>query len=82
MKHTLLLFILLSGVTLPIISSENIPISNIPQTSPSCTIFTIAIDDTVFFGNNEDWYEQEFFGISRHKISPLLEERDQSMVQS
>ncbi|MFQ6125601.1 MAG: carcinine hydrolase/isopenicillin-N N-acyltransferase family protein [Candidatus Heimdallarchaeota archaeon] len=59
MKHILLLFILLSSITMPTISSENIPISNMPETSPSCTIFTIAIGDTVFFGNNEDYRQRE-----------------------
>ncbi len=60
MKHILLLSILLSSISMvPTISSENISLSNVLITSPSCTIFTVAIGDTVLFGNNEDWYEQE-----------------------
>jgi hypothetical protein len=53
-----LLFILLSSITIPNISNENILILNIPQTSPSCTIFTISVGDTVFYGNNEDWRQE------------------------
>jgi hypothetical protein len=34
-----------------------------PQTSPSCTIFTISIGNTVFYGNNEDWRKQYFSKI-------------------
>ncbi|MFX1536319.1 MAG: carcinine hydrolase/isopenicillin-N N-acyltransferase family protein [Promethearchaeota archaeon] len=49
----------LSSINIPTISSENTPISKTLTTSPSCTIFTIAIGDTVFFGNNEDWRQQE-----------------------
>jgi len=39
-------------------SSENVPKSSVLHTSPSCTIFTIAIGDTVFYGNNEDWRQE------------------------
>jgi len=55
MKHILLLLILLLNITIPTTNSEKKPISNGLQTSPSCTIFTISIGDTVFYGNNEDW---------------------------
>ncbi len=52
---TLLIFILLLSNTIPTINSDNSPKLNGLQTSPSCTIFTVAIGDTVFYGNNEDW---------------------------
>lgn len=59
MKHVLLLFILSSSITIPAISSETPPMSPMLNTSPSCTIFTVAIGDTVFYGNNEDWRTHE-----------------------
>ena len=59
MKHVLILFILSSSITMPAICSENPPMSSMLNTSPSCTIFTVAIGDTVFYGNNEDWRTHE-----------------------
>ncbi len=59
MKHILIFFIISSSITIPIYSSGNIAISDMEKITPSCTIFTVAVGDTVFFGNNEDWYEQE-----------------------
>ncbi|MFX1538413.1 MAG: hypothetical protein ACFFDI_29835 [Promethearchaeota archaeon] len=56
-EQILLIFILSSSITLTTISSENIPISNILKTSPSCTIFTVSIGNTVLFGNNEDYLQ-------------------------
>jgi len=59
LEHMLLLFILLSSITIPSLSSENFTISNMHEISPSCTIFTVAIGDKVFYGNNEDWRQQD-----------------------
>ncbi len=63
-KYFLLLFILLSNVIIPTICFENVSISNSLQTSPSCTIFTVSIGDTVFYGNNED-YRKEYLSRLR-----------------
>jgi hypothetical protein len=73
----ILFFTLLSSITIPTISSENITISTMAKTSPSCTIFTVAIGDTVFFGNNEDYLQQELrlWFIPSQSISVIGGER-------
>jgi len=61
-KNIFLIFILLSSIIIPAtISSGNVPVSKTLTTSPSCTIFSIALNDTVFFGNNEDYYEKKLY---------------------
>jgi hypothetical protein len=61
-KNIFLIFILLSSIIIPTtISSGNIPVSKTLITSSSCTIFSIALNDTVFFGNNEDYYEKKLY---------------------
>ncbi|MFX1517817.1 MAG: carcinine hydrolase/isopenicillin-N N-acyltransferase family protein [Promethearchaeota archaeon] len=59
MKNILSLFILISSITIPTICAGNSPITNVLNVSPSCTIFTIAIGNTVLFGNNEDYLQRE-----------------------
>ena len=73
-KKIILILILLSSLTIPAISSTNVPISKSLVTSSSCTIFTIAIGDTAFFGNNEDWYEQDLhiWYVPSQEISTYL----------
>jgi len=73
MKHILILFILSSSITIPATNSENLPISPMLNTSPSCTIFTVAIGDTVFYGNNEDWrtHELGLWYVPSQNISTL-----------
>jgi len=51
--------LILSTLLLLNISSVIMVEANVTNISPSCTIFTVAIGDTVFFGNNEDWYTQK-----------------------
>ena len=75
--HMLLLFILLSSITIPSLSTENFTILNNVEISPSCTIFTVAIGDKVFYGNNEDWRTQELclWFIPAQNISTMGGER-------
>jgi hypothetical protein len=61
MKRFLPLFILFSSLTISTISADNTPIPNITKISPSCTIFTISIGNTVLFGNNEDYLQRELY---------------------
>jgi hypothetical protein len=79
----LLLFILLLSIVIPTISSENTPPSKMSTINPSCTIFTMAIGDKVFYGNNEDWRQQELrlWYIPAQNISTMGGERS-FMVQS
>ncbi len=48
-----------------------------PEISPSCTIFTVAIGDKVFYGNNEDWRQQELrlWYIPAQNVSTMEGER-------
>ncbi len=56
-KNLCYIFILISSlIFVPPVLSENIadiPVDN--HIASSCTIFTVAIGDTVYFGNNEDY---------------------------
>jgi hypothetical protein len=53
--------ILLSSIFIQSSISANIPISKSMTNSPSCSIFSISINDTSFFGNNEDYYERKLY---------------------
>lgn len=57
----LLLLIALSSITIPNISCEIISKIDLTIIGPSCTIFTVAVGDTVFFGNNEDYLQRELY---------------------
>ena len=50
--------LLLSTLLIPNISSVIVVETDMANINPSCTIFTVAIGNTVFFGNNEDWRGQ------------------------
>ena len=50
--------LLVSTLLIPNISSAIMIEADMAKINPSCTIFTVAIGDTVFFGNNEDWRGQ------------------------
>ena len=54
----LLLIMLLTTITIPTIHAEAIPTSTLPKPTSSCTIFTVALGDTVFYGNNEDYTQR------------------------
>ncbi len=54
-KISFLLHFVVSSFIVPNVCCELIFNLNISEVSPSCTIFTVAIGDTVFFGNNEDY---------------------------
>ncbi|KPK05795.1 MAG: hypothetical protein AMJ56_15445 [Anaerolineae bacterium SG8_19] len=45
--------------------TDTTPGSNDNAAPGSCTIFTVAKDDTVFFGNNEDWIKPNTYVWSR-----------------
>lgn len=47
--------LLISIILIPNVSAEATTKSDMAVINPSCTIFTVSIGDTVFFGNNEDW---------------------------
>jgi len=56
-----LLLILLSSITIPTINCEIISKTDMIKVGPSCTIFTVAVGDTVLFGNNEDYLQRDLY---------------------
>lgn len=60
-KYISLILILLSSIFIQSNISADIPLSKSMSNDSSCSIFSIAINDTSFFGNNEDYYERKLY---------------------
>ena len=57
----ILLLILLSSIAIPNINCEIISKTDLIRVGPSCTIFTVAVGNTVLFGNNEDYLQRDLY---------------------
>jgi choloylglycine hydrolase len=73
----LLLIVVCSSITTPNISSYIISKMDMNIISSSCTIFTVSIGDTVYFGNNEDYLQRDLYQwyIPSQNISLVGENR-------
>ena len=59
LSKSLPLFVILSSLIISTVSGETGFIAD--KIGPSCTIFSVAIGDTIFFGNNEDYLQRDLY---------------------
>ena len=78
MKYLILFLIVFSSIPISNISSVISPKVNVNKIGSSCTIFTVAVGDTVFFGNNEDYLQRDLYQwyIPSQNISVLGENKE------